>query len=159
VFLVAVPPRPVTLAFGEGGRRMAAGPFPWWLAEVAADAVVVRPDDIIAEASGNLWTFGLDDDQRVATTLAAVEEFVRAVAAARRGWLADHGLGPMRFYCWHDAQAGQLRFSLVSAGPAALPFRCPVDPTVDLAVVARGFLGTAAVLPPAPLSVWVAVVP
>ena len=64
-----------------------ANPFPEWLAEVAADAVVVRPDDVTAEARGNLWTFGLSAEQRAVVTSAEVEEFVRAVAAARGRWL------------------------------------------------------------------------
>jgi hypothetical protein len=55
----------------------------------------------------------------------------------------------MRFYCWHDTQAGQLRFSLVSACHAALPFECPIEPAADLAVVIWSFLGAAAVVPPA----------
>lgn len=138
---------------------MAANPFPGWLTEVAADAVVIRPDDIIAEARGNLWTFGLDDRQRAAVTPAEVEVFVLAVAAARGQWLAERGLGSMRLYCWHDAQAGQLRLSLVSAGHPALPFGCPVDASADLAAVVRDFLGAVAALPLAPLPVWAAVVP
>jgi hypothetical protein len=136
---------------------MAANPFPEWLAEVAADAVVVRPDDVTAEARCNLWTFGLSAEQRAAVTVAEVEEFVRAVVAARGRWLAARGAGPMRFYCWHDAQAGQLRFSLVSAGAAPLPFGCPIEPVSVLRAVVRDFL--AAGTPGDPLLVWVTVVP
>ncbi len=138
---------------------MVANPFPGWLAEVSADAVVVRPDDTTAEARGNLWTFGLDEDQRAAIGPAEVEAFVRAVAAARGRWLAERGSGPMRFYCWHDAQAGQLRLSLVSASGAGLPFVCPVEPVSVLGAVAQGFLAVGAVASPDPLLVWVAVVP
>src|SRR5262245_48050555 len=108
---------------------MAANPFPGWLADVASDAVVVRPDDIIAEANGNLWTFGLDEDERAIVTPGMVEQFIRTVAAARSQWLAENRAGQMHFYCWHDCQADQLRFSLVSADHAALPFACPTEPT------------------------------
>jgi len=139
--------------------RIVANPFPAWLAEVAADAVVIRPDDITTEARGNLWTIGLDEDQLAVITPAEVEEFVRAVSAARSRWLAERGAGPMRFYCWYDGQAGQLRFSLVSAGHAALPFVCPVEPAADLAVVVRDFLRVATEVPPVPLPVWVTTVP
>lgn len=138
---------------------MTANPFPEWLAEVAADGVVVCPDDMIAEARGNLWCFGLDDEQRAAVAAAEVEGFVRAVAAARGRWLVERGAGPMRYYCWHDAQAGQLRLSLVSAGPGPLPFGCPVDLAAELDGVVRDFIGAVDVVPPAPLPVWVAVVP
>ncbi len=133
-------------------------PFPGWMAEVAADDVVVRPGDFTAEARGNLWTFGLSEEQRAAVTLIEIEEFVRAVAAARGRWLAERKAGPMRFYCWHDAQAGQLRLSLVSAGYDALPFSCPIEPVSELRAVVRDFLGATTVTS-TPLPVWVTVVP
>jgi hypothetical protein len=142
-----------------GVYQMATNPFPEWLSEVAADAVVVQPGDAVVEARGNLWTFGLDDEQRAAVTPADVEAFVRAVVAARGRWLAENAAGPMRIYCWHDAQAGQLRFSLVSAGHAGLPFGCPVEPVAVLRAVVQGFLGSVLTLPPAPLRVWVTLVP
>jgi hypothetical protein len=134
-------------------------PFPGWLTEVAADAVVIHPDDLIIEARGNLWTSGLDDEQRAAATSAQIEEFVRAVAEARGRWLSERGAGSMRFYCWHDAQAGQLRLSLVSVGSGPLPFECPVAPAVELGEVVEAFLGAVAVVPQTSLPVWVAVVP
>jgi hypothetical protein len=138
---------------------VAANPFPAWLAEVAADAVVVRPGDTTAEARGNLWTFGLDDEQRAAVTATEAEAFVRAVAEARGRWLSERGSGPMRFYCWHDDQAGQLRLSLVSVGGGPLPFGCPVEQVSLLGAVIRACLEPAARGPSAPLLVWVTVVP
>ena len=57
---------------------MTENPFPEWLTDVAADAVVTLPEDTIAEARGNLWTFGLDNEQRAAVTTADIEEFVRS---------------------------------------------------------------------------------
>ncbi|MCE9560831.1 MAG: hypothetical protein K8U57_02130 [Planctomycetes bacterium] len=142
-----------------GVQWMATNPFPGWLGEVAADAVVVEPSDVVVEARGNLWTFGLDDEQRATVAPADVEEFVRAVVAARGQWLAKRGLGPMRFYCWHDAQAGQLRFSLISTSHAALPFECPVEPVAAIRAVVQGFLSPVVPIPPAPLRVWVNLVP
>ena len=134
-------------------------PFLGWLAEVASDPVVVCPDDILVEAQRNLWTFGLGADQQAAVAPAEVEEFVRAVVAARGRWLASCGAGPMRFYCWHDGQAGQLRFSLVSVSPARLPFGCPVEPVSTLGTVVRAFLGLAATETHALLPVWVTILP
>lgn len=138
---------------------MSANPFPGWLAEVAADEVVVRPDDVAAEARGNLWTFGLDAGQRAAVTPAEAEAFVRAVAVARSVWLAARRVGPMRLYCWHDEMAGQLRLSLVTASGAALPFSCQIDPAAELSAVVRSFLGAGSAPQSAPLPVWVAVIP
>lgn len=136
---------------------MSANPFPEWVAEVAADAVVVRPGAPVAEARGNQWGFGLGPEQRAAVTATDVEEFVRAVVEARDRWLAERGLGPMTFYCWHDAQAGQLRFSLVSAGGSRSLFGCPIEPVSLLRAVAQDFLSGGE--PDGPLLVWVMSVP
>jgi hypothetical protein len=42
---------------GRGAEIMPANSFPEWLPEVAADAVVVDPGNIAAEAQGNQWSF------------------------------------------------------------------------------------------------------
>ena len=136
---------------------VAANPFPTWLSEVAADAVVVRPGEPLAESRDNQWGFGLDDQQRAAVSSDDVEEFVRAVAAGRGRWLAGRDLGPMQFYCWHDAQAGQLRFSLVSGGGIRSLFGRPVEPVSLLRAVVRDFLSGGE--PEEPLLVWVKAVP
>lgn len=119
---------------------VAASPFPEWLAEVTADGVVVRPDDTTAEARSNLWSFGLSAEQRAVVTASDVVAFIDAVSAARGRWLAVRGLGPMRFYCWHDTQAGQLRFSLVSGGSIRHLFGAPIEPVSIPRAVAQDFL-------------------
>lgn len=121
---------------------MAANPFPGWLADVVADAVVVRPDDIDAEARGNLWSFALMPEQCAAISVADVEAFAVAVADGRWEWLVAHDAGPMVLYWWHDTQAGQLRFSLVSAAHNRLPFGCQVSSALCLSEVVRGWLGS-----------------
>jgi hypothetical protein len=121
---------------------VAANPFPEWLAEVSMDAVVVWPDDIGAEARGNSWSFSLTPEQAAAVSPADVEAFAAGVADARRSWLSARGAGPMVLYWWHDAQAGQLRFSLVSASHGQLPFGCEVAPAASLAEVAADWLGS-----------------
>jgi hypothetical protein len=45
-------------------------------------------------------------------------------------------------YWWHDAQAGQLCLSLVSAAHGRLPFGCEVVPAASLAAVAADWLGS-----------------
>ena len=52
-------------------------------------------------------------------------------------WEKLRGNPPMYFYCWHDAQVRQLRFSLVSAWHGRLPFACAIDETATLAAVAE----------------------
>lgn len=135
---------------------MTTNPFPGWFDDVAADPVVTLPKDTIAEAQGNLWTFGLDGDQRAVVTAADIEGFVENVVSARSRWLAEHGVSLMRFYCWYDAQAGQLRFSLISGRETALPFECAIEEVVDLSLVVRDFLAAKS---PRPLRVWATVVP
>ena len=74
---------------------MPANPFPEWLPEVAADAVIVDPGDIAAEARGNQWSFSLTAEEAAVVTVADVEAFATGVADARRAWLAARGGGPM----------------------------------------------------------------
>jgi hypothetical protein len=130
------------LSFGGGGQSVAANPFPEWLAEVAADEVVVRPDDIEAEARSNLWSFSLSPEQAAAVSVADVAAFAAGVADGRRTWLSAYGAGPIVMYWWHDAQAGQLRFGLVSASHGRLPFGCEVVPAASLAAVASDWPGS-----------------
>jgi hypothetical protein len=113
-----------------------------WLTHVAADAVVVRPDDIDAEARGNLRSFALSPEEASAVSAADVEAFAAGVADARGAWLSARGAGPMVLYWWHDAQAGELRFGLVSAAHGRLPFDCEVVPAESLAAVAADWLGS-----------------
>ena len=99
-------------------------PFNEWIAEVAADPIVVRPDSIGAEANGNVWSFSLSPEQTAAVSIADVVRFAEQVTQARRAWLCARNATAMVMYWWHDAQAGQLRFSLVSAIHGELPFGC-----------------------------------
>ncbi len=119
-----------------------SNPFREWLAEVSKDAVVIRPDNIGAEASGNLWTFSLSPEQVTVVSVADVEEFAAGVAGGRRTWLSAHRADPMVLYRWHDEQTGQLRFSLVSASHGRLPFTCEVVPAASLAAVVSTWLGS-----------------
>lgn len=119
---------------------MTENPLPGWLPEVCADAVIVEPGDINAEANGNLWRFSISSGMAAAMTVADVEAFAAAVAEARRAWLLARRSGPMVLYWWHDAQAGQLRFSLVSASHGRLPFGCVVIPAASLQVIAGAWL-------------------
>lgn len=124
---------------------MTASPFLDWLPEVAADEVVIEPSNIVAEARGNLWSFSVTSAEAAALDPAHVASFVREVAKARRRHLSARGATAMRFYCWHDEQAAQLRLSLVSADHGRLPFACsiePAEPAADLESVVASFLNS-----------------
>jgi hypothetical protein len=99
-------------------------PFPEWLEEVAADEIVVNAADIKAECFPNMWSFSLSFEMAEATTIQDVKDFVLKIVRARADQLQERGFPPksMVFYCWHDEQAAQLRFSLVSASHGHLPF-------------------------------------
>lgn len=121
---------------------MVANPFLEWLAEVSADEVAIRPDDINAEANENLWSFSLSSEQAAAVSVADVETFAKGVADTRRVWLSAHEADPMVLYWWHDELAGQLRCSLVSASHGRLPFRCPVVSVRTFGEIASEWLGS-----------------
>jgi hypothetical protein len=97
-------------------------------------------DDVMAEARENLFFLAPAKAELTLLTAPAVEEWLQAVLASKRRQLrmqrGSHY--PMQFYCWHDAQAMQLRFSLVSAA-AALPFGCAIR-LAELSVIVQEFL-------------------
>jgi hypothetical protein len=120
---------------------VASNPLNDWLADVAADAVEVRPGDINAEAQANLWSFSLSPEQAAAVSVDDVVRFVDQVVEARRGWLRDKGAAMVNYW-WHDAQAGQLRFSLVSAGHQRLPFGVEVVQVPDVRQIISDWLAS-----------------
>lgn len=133
--------------------------FADWKKDVVEQDIAIRPDDINAEARGNLWTFALSSEELASVAAEEVLDFVRTIAAARSEWLAARRVAPMVLYCWFDGQAGQLRVSLVSLCHGTLPFECPVARVDDLGVVVREFLGTVVRVPSTPLPVWAVELP
>ncbi|MEB1528641.1 hypothetical protein [Xanthomonas sp. WHRI 7945] len=93
-----------------------------WLQLAERDAIVCDPLDIAREAQANLWAFSPREDQNVGIETESVTRFVEAVAASRHAALIDASAPAMTFYCWHDRQVRQLRFSLVSSSHGRLPF-------------------------------------
>ncbi|MDO8071231.1 hypothetical protein O3299_06820 [Janthinobacterium sp. SUN176] len=104
-----------------------------WLEMAQDDEVFIDADDINREAMENMWSFSPTDEETPQIEAADIVAFIRQVIAARRSALAGE---EMLFYCWHDAQCRQLRFSLVSRSHGRLPFRCEVRETQDLALIA-----------------------
>lgn len=105
-----------------------------WLAMAKDDAVEIDPDDINHEARTNMWSFSPTDEETPHIEAVDIVAFIGEVIAARRSALAGED---MLFYCWHDAQCRQLRFSLVSRSHGRLPFRCALHETQDLALIAE----------------------
>jgi len=105
-----------------------------WLTMAKDDAVEIDPDDINHEARTNMGSFSPTDEETPHIHAADIVAFIGEVIAARRSALAGED---MLFYCWHDAQCRQLRFSLVSRSHGRLPFRCALRETQDLALIAE----------------------
>lgn len=105
-----------------------------WFAMTKDDPVEIDPDDINHEARTNMWSFSPTDEETPQIHAADIVAFIGEVVAARRSALAGED---MLFYCWHDAQCRQLRFSLVSRSHGRLPFRRALRETQDLALIAE----------------------
>ncbi|MGK5003726.1 hypothetical protein [Janthinobacterium sp. LB2P70] len=104
-----------------------------WLEMAQDDEVLIDPDDINHEAINNMWSFSPTDEETPQIHAADIVEFIGELIAARSSSLSGE---QMLFYCWHDAQCRQLRFSLVSRSHGRLPFRRALRETQDLALIA-----------------------
>ena len=135
-----MPNESVLLLVESRDCKVATNPFSEWLKDVASDDVVVNHSNIEAEACGNLWSFSLSLEEAADVSVADVEEFAANVAESRRDGLLRRGAGPMLLYWWHDEQAGQLRFSLVSTVHGRLPFGCEVLAVARLGEIAGDWL-------------------
>ncbi|MCC7697482.1 hypothetical protein [Janthinobacterium sp. EB271-G4-7A] len=104
-----------------------------WFSMAKDDAVEIDPDNINHEAMSNMWSFSPTDEETPQIHAADIVAFIGELIAARSSALVGE---EMLFYCWHDAQCRQLRFSLVSRSHGRLPFRCELRETQDLSLIA-----------------------
>ncbi|MDO8033175.1 hypothetical protein O3297_07100 [Janthinobacterium sp. SUN128] len=104
-----------------------------WFTMAKDDAVEIDPDNINHEAMTNMWSFSPTDEETPQIHAADIVAFIGELIAARSSALVGE---EMLFYCWHDAQCRQLRFSLVSRSHGRLPFRCELRETQDLSLIA-----------------------
>ncbi|WP_330294250.1 hypothetical protein [Streptomyces sp. NBC_00503] len=112
-----------------------------WVAEVAAEPLVLEPADRRVEWETKTWSLSTADGDRSSLSVAAVVAAFERTAAAIRERIRDLGFpGVATFYVWHDEQAGQLRCSTGSVAPDALPFSGTYVASDDLGPVIEGFL-------------------
>ncbi|MGX9697672.1 hypothetical protein ACWYXK_11875 [Janthinobacterium lividum] len=104
-----------------------------WFSMAKDDAVEIDPTDINHEAMNNMWSFSPTDEETPQIHATDIVAFIGELIAARSSALVGE---EMLFYCWHDAQCRQLRFSLVSRSHGRLPFRREVRETQDLSLIA-----------------------
>ncbi|MFD8790947.1 hypothetical protein [Streptomyces vinaceus] len=112
-----------------------------WIAEVAAEPLVLELADRRAEWETNTWSLSTTEEDRSSLSVAAVVAAFELTAAAIRERIRDLGFpGVATFYVWHDEQAGQLRCSTGSVTPDALPFSGTYVACDDLGPVVECFL-------------------
>lgn len=112
-----------------------------WIAEVAAEPLVLEPTDRRVEWETNTWSLGAADEDRSSLSVAEVVAAFERTAAAIRERIHDLGFsGVATFYVWHDEQAGQLCCSTGSVPPDALPFSGTYAASDDLGPIVEGFL-------------------
>jgi hypothetical protein len=117
----------------ENATMNANSVFPRWLEIVRADEeITVCPEDINHEAISNMYYFSPREEENAEINRNALQHFLRAVIENRKNLLQKIKDPQMLFYCWHDAQARQLRFSMVSASHGRLPFGCQLRRTDNL---------------------------
>lgn len=114
-----------------------------WLASLADADLVVDPDDLVAEATGNLCWFGLTRDEARGVTEDDLVAFVLAATELRRGHLTAAGAAPMLAYWWHDEPSAQLRCSMVSVAHDAIPLEQDVTKAETPLEVVRAWLAGA----------------
>jgi hypothetical protein len=100
-----------------------------------SDEIVVDSQDVNREARENMWVFSPRDDQLGRIDADTVMRFLNEIIRSRRADPSDNAAPEMDFYCWHDHQARQLRFSLVSSSHGCLPFACAIKEVGLLGIV------------------------
>lgn len=117
-------------------------PFPAWFKDVVTEKLIVEPKDIDIECQANMWSVSLSPEQAKIVSIENVKDFILQVKLAYIDQLCAQGYpeGSMCFYCWHDEQAGRLRFSLVSASHKYLPFPCKLRGVEDIEAIVGDWL-------------------
>lgn len=119
------------------------------LVEIVNDTLFVGDsiDDLQTEVAQNAWSISMSDYEKLSLTADDLQEFLDAVLINRASQLrqvdVDHGL---IFYVWFDAQALQLRFSLISDFHEKLPFGCQIVES-ELRPIIEAFLSSRDAIP------------
>jgi hypothetical protein len=109
------------------------------LVEVITDPIYIglTEDDLDQELKTNTWLISCSQEETIHLTSEDFKQFFDAVIENRKQQIQTSGLDhSMLFYLWYDAQAVQLRFSIISDFHAKLPFRATLNivPSMDLII-------------------------
>lgn len=105
-----------------------------WLSELRESPLQLG-DSVGSGALENLWTLAFPKE----VTEAEILEFLLHAHGIRLSQVVA-GEGPVVFYVWHDAQAGQIRFSTARGTTDVLPFGARVQLVTDLEEIVRSYL-------------------
>ena len=97
-------------------------------------------DDLKQEIQTNGWRISLTQEERASISRQEIVHLFYNVVNNRRDQIRQAGVKHgMWFYVWHDRQASQLRFCVISAFHQKLPFRVETMPET-LETIIDGFL-------------------
>lgn len=119
------------------------------LIDILNDTLFVgnHTDDLSAELANNTWFISMSKAERKQYTTSKLVNFINTVINNRLGQLnASEVQHDMYFYLWHDKQACQLRFSLISDFHDKLPFAATVIHS-ELDTIVGGFLKSDELIP------------
>lgn len=114
------------------------------LIEIANDVLTVGKSiaDLGSELQDNTWLISMSVSERRFLAEDDLVDFFHHVIKNREQQLKSKVVGHgMYFYMWHDRQASQLRFSLISDFHNELPFGCKIIQS-DLNPIVREFLNS-----------------
>jgi hypothetical protein len=108
--------------------------------EIADEPVMLAPHDQSAEFVNTRWLAAAAAERCSLSADRVVAAFLQTARALQQRIRATGAAVTATFYVWHDEQAGQLRCSVSSRPPAALPFGGAYQLTDDLGAIVSGFL-------------------
>ncbi|CAH1385460.1 hypothetical protein [Candidatus Nitrotoga sp. M5] len=94
-----------------------------WLDELSEEIIVDHSPSIGEQASANMVTFSITEDNLKEWGRESIRDFI---LASRDLYESNSAGRSMLFYCWYDEQAGQLRFSSISSEHKMPPFQCDI---------------------------------
>lgn len=92
------------------------------------------------EMERNYWWIGGSPEQIASLSFQEWREYMRRLVENRQAQLDNSKVDTdLIFYCYHDHQAGQLRFNIISSAHSELPFSCKTE-EVEMDIVLKDFL-------------------
>lgn len=102
--------------------------------------ITTSTDELTKELDSNCWWINGSAEQIRSLSLQEWTDYIWRLIGDRRDQLVKSGVAiDLIFYCWHDEQAGQLRFNLINSNHHKLPFGAKYE-FVELASVLEPFV-------------------